>query len=160
MAGQGSLEDRIQRLEDIEEIRSLRMRYHYCVNEGIYRQAAELYTEDAFVRFGSLAEARGREAIADLFDRLERNVTVIRQFVVNHMITFEGDGASGISYLDARYAQEGKSIIAAVRYDDVYRRTGDGWKMSEMIARVDFAVPLTQGWAEGSLDQTRMLVKG
>jgi len=104
-----------------------------------------------------MAEAQGRAAIVDLFARLQDNVTFIRQFITNHLIEIDGDEGSGLSYLDARYAQEGQSIIAAVRYDDRYRRTADGWKFTSMIARIDLAVPLEQGWATGKRDHARML---
>jgi ketosteroid isomerase-like protein len=147
------LESRLRRLEDIEEIRQLRMRYHYCVNETMYAQAAELYTEDAHVSFDALASATGRRAIAELFDRLEKNVALITQFIANHMVTVNEDEATGISYADARYAQKGESIIAAVRYEDKYRRTPEGWKFTEMLVKVFFSVPLTQGWGGGKLNR-------
>src|SRR5206468_3879484 len=40
------LEARIRRLEDIEEIRGLRMHYHYCVNEGKFETVADIFSED------------------------------------------------------------------------------------------------------------------
>lgn len=159
MSGTATLEQRIKRLEDLEEIRGLRMRYHYCVNEHIYAQAAEIHTEDAFVSFGKLAEARGKAEIAALYERLENNVTLIRQFPCQPIVTLDGDRASAVCYLDARYAQQGTSIIAAVTYFDQYVRTPEGWRMSEMIVRVDFAVPLEQGWAGGELDATRLIAR-
>jgi len=151
------IEARLARLEDIEALRDLRMRYHLCVNENAFPAAAVLFTEDAHVSFGAMAQATGREAIAELFDKLQNNVTFIRQFITNHIVELDGDAGTGISYLDARYAQEGDSIIAAVRYDDIYRRTAEGWKFASMIARIDMAVPLEQGWAAGNLDNAKLL---
>jgi ketosteroid isomerase-like protein len=141
------LEARLRKMEDIEEIRTLRMRYHQRMNDGGFRAAAELYTDDAYVDFQALADARGRAAIADLFDRLEKNVTFLKQFISSHIVTLHGDEASGVSYLDARYAQEGKSIMAALKYEDKYRRTPEGWKFTEMLVIPYFSVPLDVGWA-------------
>lgn len=46
-----------------------------------------------------------------------------------------------------------------VTYFDKYVRSAEGWKMSEMIVRVDFAVPVEQGWAGGDLDTTKMIAR-
>jgi hypothetical protein len=37
--------------------------------------------------------------------------------------------------------------MAAVKYDDKFRRTPEGWKFSEMIVTIYFNVPITKGWA-------------
>jgi ketosteroid isomerase-like protein len=150
-------EARLRRLEDLEEIRLLRMRYHYYVNERVMREAAVLYTEDAYVEFQSLKGVKGRAEIEAFYDSLNGNVDSISQFVANHMVTVEGDEATGVCYADARYAQQGQSIIASIRYDDKYRRTAEGWRFSEMIVKIRFAVPLTQGWAQGNMNAVRMV---
>ena len=142
-----SLEDRVQRLEDLEEIRGLRMEYHHCVNDDRFAEAAWIFTDDGYAEFAGVGSATGRAEIAVLFGRLAEAVTVIKQFVSNHMVEIDGDEASGIAYLDARYAQDGKSLIASVRYDDRYRRTPEGWRFTEMRATVHFSVPVQEGWA-------------
>ena len=160
MAGTGkSLEERVRRLEDLEEIRGLRMEYHHCVNDDRFADGARIFTDDAFVDFGWVGTATGRENIAVLFSRLKDAVTVIKQFISNHMIEIDGDEAKGISWLDARYAQDGKSLIAAVRYDDRYRRTAEGWRFTEMIATVQFSVPVQEGWAGDALRHVKPLPK-
>ena len=58
-----ALETRLRLLEDKEEIRHLRDSYHACINDGRYGEIADLFTDDAFVRLGYLAEYRGRDAI-------------------------------------------------------------------------------------------------
>jgi ketosteroid isomerase-like protein len=141
------LEERIRALEDIEAIRHLRMTYHHYTNEGMYDRIGDLYTEDAYVEFDTLANARGEQNVRALLLKLNGSVTLIKQFIGNHMVTLNGDSASGISYLDARYVQDGKPVIAAVRYADKYRRTADGWKMSEMLVKIFFCVPISVGWA-------------
>lgn len=145
------LDARIRALEDIEAIRHLRMTYHHYTNEGMYDRVGDLYTEDAYVDFNLLATARGRENIRALILKLNGSVTFIKQFITNHMVTLNGDTASGVSYLDARYVQDGNAVIAAVRYSDKYRRTADGWKMSEMLVKIYFCVPISVGWAEEKL---------
>ena len=150
------VEARLQRLEDLEEIRALRMRYHRCVNERIFKEAVDIHTEDALVDFAGQAVARGREDIAKLYDFLNTNVGIIRQFPANHMISIDGDEATGNALVDARYSQDGKSIIAAASYDEKYRRTEEGWKISEMTVSIYFSVPVQQGWAGDDIQQIRV----
>jgi ketosteroid isomerase-like protein len=145
------LDARLKKLEDIEAIRELRMQYHYCINESMFDRTADVFTEDAYVDFEQVATAKGREAIRDLLIRLAQSLTIVKQFIHNHMVTVDGDTASGISYLDARYAQDGKSIIAAVKFAEKYRRIPAGWKISEMVVKIYFTVPITEGWASDKL---------
>lgn len=158
MASQGkTLEERLQRLEDLEEIRSLRMEYHHCVNDSRFAEAAWIFTDDAYVEYGGVGKAKGRDNIRVLFGNLANAVTIIKQFVSNHMVKIAGDEASGNAWLDARYAQDGKSLIAAVRFDDRYVRTEDGWRISDMRASVHFSVPVQEGWASEELLQVKPL---
>ena len=50
-----TLEERIRRLEDIEDIRHLRNQYHASLNEGQYGNCRALFTDDAIVELGYLA---------------------------------------------------------------------------------------------------------
>jgi len=115
----------------------------------IAEKAASLCTEDAIVDFGPDLRARGHAEVTALFTKLAGNTTMIKQFSANHIVDLEGDTGTGNAYVDARYAAQGKSIIACASYDDKYRRTPEGWKFSEMIVKIHFAVPVMQGWAGG-----------
>ncbi len=150
------IEARLRRIEDLEEIRALRIRYHRCVNERIFKEAVDIHTEDALVDFAGQAIARGHEEIAKLYDYLNTNVGIIRQFPSNHDIRIDGDEATGNALVDARYSQDGKSIIAAASYDEKYRRTEKGWKISEMLVKIHFSVPVQEGWAGVEIDQIRI----
>jgi ketosteroid isomerase-like protein len=141
-----SIEARLQRFEDTEEIRRLRQKFHRYVNDGEQGRLASLYTDDALVDFGPDLVAKGRAEIDALFAKLAGNTSFIKQFSANHIVDVDGDTGSGNAYVDARYAASGKSIIACASYDDKYRRTPDGWKFSEMIVHIHFTVPIQEGW--------------
>ncbi len=143
-----SSEARLKHLEDLEEIRNLRMMYHYYINEGKWGQIPDLYTADAYVNFQRIGGANGIKEIRALFDSIGTNVSYIKQFIHNHIVDIKGDTATGTSYFDARYAQGKKSIIAAGTYREKYRRTPDGWRISEMLSEIDFAGTVEEGWAE------------
>jgi len=147
-----TLEQRVRRLEDIEEIRRLRMQYHINTNDGHFDRMWELFTEDAYVDFGYISRARGREEINALFLRIPRNLPLVKQFIHNHMVDVDGDEATGVSYLDARYAQEGESVMVAARFDEIYVRTEQGWRIRQMGIELYFSVPITLGWAGEELN--------
>ena len=148
-ADSNSVEARMRRLEDIDAIRRLRMDYHRYVNTRTMAEAAILYSGDAFVDFGPTERARGRDEIATLYAKYNDQLDIIKQFPANHMIELNGDEATGQAYADARYGYDGHSVMACASYDETYRRTPEGWKISEMIVTIHFAVPVQQGWAGG-----------
>src|SRR5215475_611183 len=98
-----ALAARIQKLEDIEAIRALRMEYHRCVNEGDLAVVGDIYTEDAHVEFEGVGMAKGREEGGKLVAHLAKGLSFIKQFITNHIVHVNGDEADGVSYLDARY---------------------------------------------------------
>lgn len=142
------LEDRIQLLEDREALRALRDAYHGAINDGRYGEIADLFTDDAHVRLGYLAEYRGRTEIDAGFRGMgERERFFIRQYIHSHQVAVDGNRATGTSYLDARYGRYGVSYLVAGRYDDVYRRTADGWRFAAMTIEFDYTVPAGVGWS-------------
>ena len=146
-----TLEERIRRLEDIEEIRRLRNMYHYFINERLPERFRELYADDGVLQFDEHMRIEGVEAIVKAMANVPER-TLIKQFIHSHQVDVEGDEASGFAYLDARYGQDGQSLIVAARYDEKYRRTADGWRISETVIEVNFSVPVQLGWADISED--------
>src|SRR5262245_66347431 len=86
-----TLRKRVRALEGIEEIRTLRMKYHYLINEGLLDRAAEIYTEDAHVVWATAGTANGHEEIVALFNTLPNQSDWVKHFVSNHMVTLTGD---------------------------------------------------------------------
>jgi ketosteroid isomerase-like protein len=143
-----NIEDRLQKLEDIEEIRRLRMRYHVFINEGFFDRFPELFLEDALVDFSYIGQAKGHGEIRELFLRIPRNLDLVVQFIHNHVVDVDGDEATGLSFLDARYAQDGESVMLAAKFDEIYRRTPAGWRIGELHLHLYFMAPITaKGWA-------------
>lgn len=147
-----TLEDRILRLEDIEQIRSIRNKFHYFINEGLAHRFGEVYTDDAVVYFDEFMKQEGLENIIESAGKVTQQVFV-KQFLHNHEIEIDGDRATGYCYLDARYASNGESLIVAARYDDEYRRTDAGWRISQTRVNIIFSVPIQKGWADPSAGQ-------
>ena len=151
-----TLEQRIQRLEDIEDIRRLRNRYHASLNENRYEQCRSLFTDDAVVELGYLARYEGIDAIDRGFRAMgERDRFFIKQFIHSHDVEVDGDSATGTSYLEARYGRFGVSYVVAGRYDDVYARVDGVWKFKAMIAELFYTVPNAVGWTGDEMHYLR-----
>ncbi len=151
-----TLEQRIQRLEDIEDIRRLRNRYHASLNENRYEQCRSLFTDDAVVELGYLARYEGIEAIDRGFRAMgERDRFFIKQFIHSHDVEVDGDAGTGTSYLEARYGRFGVSYVVAGRYDDVYVRENGVWKFKAMIAELFYTVPNAVGWTGDEMHYLR-----
>lgn len=146
-----TIEERLRRLEDIEDIRRLRNMYHYFLNERQPERFGEIYTEDAVLRFDKHMEIEGIDAIVKAVGNVPER-TLIKQFIHSHQVDVNGDEASAFAYLDARYGQDGQSLIVAARYDEQYRRTAQGWRISRTEIEVIFSVPVQLGWADPSDD--------
>jgi ketosteroid isomerase-like protein len=140
---------RLQQLEDIEEIRKLRFRYHKFVNDGPRDRFDELYTDDAIVNIGYLSHYNGREEIRAGFARMPDQLAMLKQFIHNHDINVDGESATGYAYFEAKYATfDEQSLVVAGRYDETYARTSAGWRISRTDVEVYFSVPLEKGWAK------------
>lgn len=150
-----SFGNRIRRLEDLEEIRDLRRRYHFYINEGRYSDMPDLFTSDAVIDFGSVGKATGSDGIRDFYLGAGKSLDMIVQFIHNHMVEVDGDRASGVAYMDARYARDGVSMIVAGRFTESYARDPDGWKIDRMDVESFFTVPLSEGWAGQEINQAR-----
>ena len=146
------LEARVAVLQDVEEIRSLRQRYHESVNEGRTTQIADLFAERGVVDFGDLGSRVGREAIHQFFaeELINEKLTFIKQFNHNHSVEVSGDRATGSSYLEAKNVLSGEAIMVAARYDDTYVRTTEGWRFEKMKLTLYFVAPFERGWGNGA----------
>lgn len=150
-----SLQDlhvRLRKLEDLEDIRDLRLTYHQLINEGDFGGVAKLYTDDARVDLDVAGSATGRDDIKALYETVPDSLDFVKQFIHNHIVRVDGDQATGISYMEARYVRKGDSGMLACEFDERYRREAGTWKMSETTVRIYFSVPLSKGWADGSKD--------
>ena len=151
-----TLTARVRRLEDIEEIRTLRNRYHRAINDSRFDDIVALFTDTAVVELGYLARYEGRAAIDRGFRGMgERERFFIKQYIHSHMVEVDGDRATGTSYLEARYGRFGVSYLVSGRYDDVCVRVGDQWLFEKMVAEFYYTVPAGVGWTGDEMHYLR-----
>jgi len=119
-----TLEERIDRLEALSQIRQLAFRYALAVDTRNLDDLAELFVED--VRVGR--DEYGREAIKHWYARsLERFGTSIH-FVGNHVIDFvSAEEATGVVTCHDELEMNGEWHIGKIQYWDNYVRRDGTW---------------------------------
>lgn len=137
---------RLQRLEDIEAIRTLRCRYHELVNLDQGHRLHELFAPDATIAYGGRPEVTGKDDIREFFRTFP--VQAARQFMSHHVVEVEGDRGRGHCDLDGRPVRNGESLFVVGRFDDEYVRIDGSWYFQSVRLTVHYMVPPGAGWAE------------
>ncbi|MBC2776636.1 nuclear transport factor 2 family protein [Parasphingopyxis marina] len=147
-----SLEERIDRLESIEEIQQLKNTYHLYINDCRFDEFGSLFTEDAVVDMGYMGGEsdswRGRKHIAEQFKHIPEVLNQIKQFIHCHTVEVDGDRATGWALLEARYGSGEQSYNVAAKYEDAYRRVDGKWLFEAVYVRFYFTVPMGQSWCD------------
>ena len=138
------LEARLDRLESIEAIRTLRNSYHRLVNEDEGQRLYELFAPDASVVYNNRPEVQGRDAIRLFFQNFP--VQFARQFIHQHEVEVDGDSGSGHSYLDGRPVSSGKSFYVVGRFDDEYVRIEGRWLFRKVVLTVHYMIEAAEHW--------------
>jgi ketosteroid isomerase-like protein len=135
-----SLSRRLDRMESIEAIRALPVRYANAMDARDFDAAVALYTEDAPVAPG----VRGRAALKESFSNVMGTYfTTTVHFVGNHLVVLDPENpnrASGHVYCRAEHEQGESWVIAMVHYSDKYRRDDGTWYFYSRRMRVWYTV--------------------
>jgi uncharacterized protein (TIGR02246 family) len=130
----GTLEARLRRLEDIEEIRQLLLAYARCLDAGDYVGYAQLFAPDGELH-AQLGQAKGREAIVALLEQRlgsapERPRKTAYHLVGTPVLEVDGDRAtSTVFWAYITHDDEGFPIILqAGHYRDDLARVDGAWR--------------------------------
>jgi ketosteroid isomerase-like protein len=137
----------LQAIADRVEIEALRGEFTDAVMTNDHDHLASLFMPDGAVRIplGGI-EAAGREQIRALGERRQALADYFVQTTHPGTIQLTGDTATGRAYLsELARGRDGGSHLNYFVYHDRYRRTGDGWKVTERIAEFRYldTTPLT-----------------
>jgi hypothetical protein len=125
---------------DYIEIQQLAIRYAYGLdstadNGYLY---ADVFTPDGEFVGRQVPLTQGREALARVARSVRKgNPMYVRHFIANHEIHPSPEGATGKVYLMVVDVEEGQpsSIYIGGRYEDVYVKTAQGWRIKRRDAR-------------------------
>ena len=135
---------RLTRLEDVQQIRDLKMRYARFADAGYDADGlASLFAPDAVWDGGALfGRAEGTEAIRVHFRGAPERIPWALHYVLAPELSLDADGvhASGTWYLwqpctrRRRSGEEHQAWLAGT-YRDTYVRLADGWRFQTVEVR-------------------------
>jgi uncharacterized protein (TIGR02246 family) len=145
-AGSGdSLEARLRRLEDKEEIRRLLLEYGRTIDQRDFEAFSRLFARDAeYVGGGGMGAIKGGAAIAKSMEEIIRqNPTGVRSpnfhLFANEMIQVDGDQATALSKGIFVVPGDGNKpdMLMLATYSDVLTRENGRWKFRRRVVHGD-----------------------
>ena len=129
----------LQRLADELAIRELVARYNYAIDEGRPEEWVATFVPDGTFESTALGTHTGPEALHTFAAGYIAAVTG-RHCTSDFVIDIDGDEARSRCYLIAVNNAAAPIISATAVYDDVLRRTPDGWRFVHRKVSPDTAI--------------------
>ena len=131
-----SIEERLDRLESLDEIRQLAAKYSVTLDMRDMDMHVNLFVPD--VRVGR--DRSGRQELKKWADATFRN-----QFTGNHIIDFDGpDSAIGLVYSKNEHETDNEWIIMQMLYWDTYNRVEGKWLFKKRLPMYWYATDLNK----------------
>ena len=144
-----TLEEQLQRLEDMEAIKRLKHRYaRLCQQHFDPPGLTDLFTEDAVWEGSGIGKFEGKPAIHDFWAGVSGVITFAIPYLTGHTIEFAPSGieASGHWYNWEPVTVSGRAMFAAATHDDRYRKVNGRWLFTRLAVTVHFLTPYESGW--------------
>ena len=131
------LEQRLRRLEDRAALDDLVVRYFIAADGDDYDGIGASFTGDATFASSGVVNAQGRDAIVSFIRSSRERMGLTVHTPHYGLYTFANDErAHGIVGAHLELVLAGEPLFGAVRYEDEYRRTDQGWRIAERDMRV------------------------
>jgi 3-phenylpropionate/cinnamic acid dioxygenase small subunit len=132
------LQARLQRLEDLEEIRHLFESYGFYLDRGMWSDYASLFAEDGKLRLGPVRadgreaiEVAAREQLGARFDPTGEKVGLVH-LIGSPQIAIDGDTATSevMWTVVSRGADDSATVTSQGRHMDDLVREGGRWRIA------------------------------
>lgn len=127
---ESELAARIRRVEDTLDIQQLAIRYALAVDERDVDGWLELFVPDVNLGRHGVGRAALRELITPQLRLFYRSM---HQIVGHRIDLLSGDRATGAVYCRAEHEVGDRWLVAAIRYDDEYRKADGRWYFARRI---------------------------
>jgi hypothetical protein len=131
--------DAWQRIEDQFAIRELVARYNYAIDEGRAEEWVTTFVPDGTFESSALGTHTGAEALL-AFAKGYISAVSGRHCTSDFVIEVDGDDARSRCYLIAVNNAATPIISTTAVYEDVLRRTADGWRFVHRKVTPDTAI--------------------
>ena len=155
-----TLEERVARIEDRDQIREAISRYAHGLDLPDRDVFASVWTEDAVYRVDEpFGEVRGIDAITAAWDVFQQLFPYMYHHTMNVVIDGpDGDVASAVSFAFITGADaEGTAWTSSCTYFDKFRKLDGRWLFTERYDQVNYMVPWLQPH-DGLTEENRLYV--
>ncbi|WP_176599120.1 MULTISPECIES: nuclear transport factor 2 family protein [Sphingobium] len=139
------LELRIRRLEDRAALDDLNVRYFLACDNDDYAGIGDIFSREAIFATSGKVAATGRDTIVE-FIRVSRSHMGLTVHTPHYgLYTFiDDDHVQGLVGVHLELVLGEETLFGAVRYQDEYRRTEDGWRVASRNMRTIHIAPWSQ----------------
>ena len=141
-----TLEQRIQEIEDRDELHALIARYSRALDDFDLDALMELFTDDYQIDHvdGSVS-ARGPEEVRRFYGELIGTYSMSIHYPRSQVVEWiDGDQAAGWVVGHAEFARDDKFVVSALRYDDEYRKIDGRWRFAHRTHNFWYFVESTE----------------
>jgi uncharacterized protein (TIGR02246 family) len=135
-----TIEERVQRMEDLEEIRQLFTAYAQSLDHADYAAYAELFAISGQLDLGPAGLATGRAAIRALIEKLVQHRTApVRHIISSPVIELNGARATAsVMWTMLSCSSDGRPAIGMVgHHEDTLVKEDGVWRFQRLEGRVD-----------------------
>ena len=152
-----TLEERIQRLDDIEAIRRLKLEYARHMStphptDGPFpsEEFLNLFTDDIIWDAENIGRHEGKVALREFLTKLGGWVELAVQYMTNHAIDIAPSGteATGRWLIWEPSINVGRALFNAATYKDEYKKVDGCWRFHRINVRLHFMTPYESGWVK------------
>jgi len=145
----------VQKMEDIKAIKTLQRAYGYYVDQAMWDEVADLFTDDATAEFAKGGVYVGKERIRQFFYTVGGNKTGLIYGQLNEHIQLQpvvhlsADGNTAKArwrdlIVAGQYGE--RAVWGEGPYENEYMKEGGVWKISKLHWYQTFIVPFDGGW--------------
>lgn len=152
---------RVRRIEDRAEVRQLVARYFFAIDSRDMTALVALFTADFCLRSRDGAMSlTGRDTVIESLGARLKQQGPSNHFGHDHIIDFgpDPDRAAGALSAHVEMSMQGRVVVAALRYDDEYRREASGWRFASRLASYFYFLPVDQ-YAAALNSPQRLLIR-
>ena len=146
-----TLEQRVQRLEDIEQITEVTMQLAQHFDNNYHADGVvSLFTSDGVFDGGPFGRYEGPDAIHGFFETVSEQITFARHHLATRTVRLAdgGTGATGQWYMWGTHTIGGQAMFLALTWDMHYRKSGGRWLISGQRLDWQYLTPYDAGWVK------------
>lgn len=152
-----SLERRLQRLEDANQIEVVQRTYGYFVDKAMWREVSDLFAEDGTYEIGGRGVFVGRRRVLEYLQTGLAPERPVEGRLYNHMtlqpiVHVDPDGLR--AHVRARAWVMSSAGWGDAMYENELVKEGGVWKFSKVRGPFHMYSPM-EGWAKTSVPNTR-----